>query len=237
MKDNFVNLELSYANMDTYYPRKKSYESILKYKSNFNGDFLDAGCGQMPYRIFIENDSAVTNYVGLDLAYDEGYSGTQVKPDATWDGITMPFTDASFDSAMSTQVLEHCPEPKIYLAEVSRVLKKGGAFYLSVPFMWNLHDVPHDEFRYTPYSLKRLLTEAGFTNIEIEATGGWHAAMGTLIGAYVNRAPISNKSRGLLKRIALPIVKFLMRKGEKENLKFRESLMITGLDVICKKRQ
>ena len=100
----------------------------------------------------------------------------------------MPFENNQFDSAFGTEVLEHCPYPKAILKEVNRVLKPGGIFFFTVPFIWPLHEVPHDEFRYTPFSLKRLLEESGFEKIELEATGGWHASLAQMLGLWIKGA-------------------------------------------------
>ena len=51
---------------------------------------LDVGCGKMPYRDFILDNSAVTKYVGIDIENALTYDQT-VKPDYTWDGKSMPF--------------------------------------------------------------------------------------------------------------------------------------------------
>lgn len=40
--------------------------------------------------------------------------------------------------------------------------------------MRNLHEVPNDEYRYIPFSIERLLIEAGFVDIEIKAA--WRLA-------------------------------------------------------------
>ncbi len=56
----------------------------------------------------------------------------------------MPFEDNVFDCAMATEVLEHCAYPEVTLFEVSRVLKKDGLFFFTVPFVWPLHDCPFD---------------------------------------------------------------------------------------------
>ena len=131
------------------------------FKDLFEGELLDIGCGKMPYKKYILEHSRVTNYVGLDIEQALVYDA-KLKPDHTWDGKIMPFENESFNCTFGTEVLEHCPEPEIVLKEVHRVLKPNGIFFFTVPFLWNLHEVPHDEYRYTPFSLERHLKNSGF---------------------------------------------------------------------------
>jgi ubiquinone/menaquinone biosynthesis C-methylase UbiE len=43
----------------------------------------------------------------------------------------LPFEDASFDSCVSLQVLEHVNDPRRAIAEISRILRPRGGFYVS----------------------------------------------------------------------------------------------------------
>ena len=74
----------------------------------------------------------------------------------------LPVAARSFDAVVSTQVLEHVAEPLLVLRELHRVLRPAGKLYLTVPFVGELHEEPHDFFRYTPHGLRHLLTSAGF---------------------------------------------------------------------------
>lgn len=228
MSDNFIEVDFNCNNLDRYYVRSSIFKSINLQLPNFKGTLLDIGCGKMPYKDYILKNSAVTKYIGLDietaLVYDES-----VKPDFTWDGITMPFENESFETAFGTEVLEHCPRPEIILKEVYRVLKPGGCFFFTVPFLWNLHEVPHDEFRYTPFALERILRECQFRNIDIEATGGWHASMAQMLGLWVRRAPMTERKRNVLSRILKPIIKKLIKIDKSSPVEFKEGQMITGL--------
>lgn len=49
--------------------------------------------------------------------------------------LSLPFPDQSFETVVSWDVIEHLPKnsERKMLKEVSRVLKKGGVFYLSTP--------------------------------------------------------------------------------------------------------
>lgn len=188
----------------------------------------------MPYKNYILENSNVKKYIGLDIENALEYDAA-VKPDFTWDGKTMPFESESFDCAFGTEVLEHCPDPEIVLKEVHRVLKTGGVFFFTVPFLWNLHEVPHDEYRYTPFSLERHLKNSGFKEIAIKATGGWHASMAQMLGLWLQRSPMSSSKRKFLSIFLKPIIGYLIKKDKSSQVNFTEGQMITGLYGIAKK--
>jgi ubiquinone/menaquinone biosynthesis C-methylase UbiE len=48
-------------------------------------------------------------------------------------GFALPFADASFDVVTSFQVLEHVPDPAVFLGELSRVTRPGGTVILATP--------------------------------------------------------------------------------------------------------
>ena len=50
-------------------------------------------------------------------------------------------------------------------------MKPQGIFYISIPFVYPVHDAPHDFRRYTAYGLRELLIRHGF-HIEYETTHG-----------------------------------------------------------------
>jgi SAM-dependent methyltransferase len=189
----------------------------------------------MPYRDFVLDNSLVKQYIGLDIdtaiAYDKN-----IKADFTWDGIKMPFENECFETAFATEVLEHCPNPLIIFNEVNRVLKNEGVFFFTIPFLWPLHEVPNDEFRFTPFALDRMLKETGFINITIKATGGWHASMAQMLGLWVKRSPLGNSQRKLLAYFLKPIIFYLIKKDKVFSVSFTESQMITGLSCIAFKK-
>jgi len=232
--ESFTKIQLNYNNLDRYYIRTVIFKALNESLKLFTGSLLDIGCGKMPYKNYILKNSNVSKYVGLDIENALNYD-SKIKPDATWDGKTMPFENQSFDCAFGTEVLEHCPEPELVLKEVYRVLKPNGVFFFTVPFLWNLHEVPHDEYRYTPFSLERHLKNSGFVDVNIKATGGWHASMAQMLGLWVRRSPMSSTKRKLLSRILKPIIKYLIKMDNTDNVLFKDGQMITGLYGTAKK--
>lgn len=230
----FIDIQLAKENLDIYYIRTSIFEALKKSLNLFSDNLLDIGCGKMPYKNHILKNSKVSNYIGLDIENALEYDAA-IKPDFTWDGKTMPFESNSFECAFGTEVLEHCPEPEMVLKEVFRVLKPEGIFFFTVPFLWNLHEVPHDEYRYTPFSLERHLKNAGFKAIEIKATGGWHASMAQMLGLWVRRSPMPNTKRNFLSIILKPVIQFLIKMDKPAQVTFKEGQMITGLYGTAKK--
>ena len=95
------------------------------------------------------------------------------KPDRVVDVCCLDehFEAASFDAVFLIEVLEHVADPATALAQINRVLKPGGRLVFSVPFAFEMHDVPHDYWRFTRFGLQRLLAE--FSDIVIERRNGY----------------------------------------------------------------
>ncbi|UTN04607.1 class I SAM-dependent methyltransferase [Flavobacterium bizetiae] len=225
MSNSFTNLRLSKNNLESYIVRSEIFKAVANTASFFSGTLLDSGCGSMPYKELILSNSAVTSYTGLDI--DSSLNYEDIQPDYLWDGKIMPFIDASFDVVISTEVLEHVSDPDAYLAEVKRVLKPGGMFFFTVPFLMSLHEVPHDYYRYTPFALEMIFKRNGFADIKIKAMGGYHAAMAQMLGLWVNMY-LWGKKKKIMRVIAKPIIAYLY-KNDKAPANFKKSTMIVGL--------
>ncbi|TDN89147.1 ubiquinone/menaquinone biosynthesis C-methylase UbiE [Salegentibacter sp. 24] len=234
MKSDFINIQLEKSNLDIYYIRTSIFNALKKALPLFQGSVLDIGCGKMPYKEYILNHSKVVTYTGLDIETARDYDAN-IQPDFTWDGISMPFKSESFDCAFGTEVLEHCPEPEIVLKEIHRILKPGGIFFFTVPFLWNLHEVPNDEYRYTPFALKRHFKNSGFKEVELKATGGWHASIAQMLGLWVRRSPLSASKRKFLSCLLKPVIKYLIKLDRPKQVQFKEGQMITGIKGVAKK--
>jgi len=212
------------TNLDSFGLRKAILESVRDQLANFSGTLLDIGCGNMPYKtLLFAPPSRVQNYIGLDL------HGSIPKPDLEWDGQTIPLPDDSVDHCLATEVLEHVPDPEKVLREAWRVLKPVGRILFTAPFLWPLHCIPNDHCRYTPFSLERHLSRAGFEQIQLKSLGGWDASLAQMIGLWTMHRPMSSLKRTILSRAALPAVRYLMQRDQPPSV-FKEGLyMITGI--------
>ena len=137
-------------------PRRK-IDAFLK-KHATNGKTLDIGSGHGPYATYFPNR------VSIDLAPGPG---VDILADAH--DLSM-FEDESFDCVLSTEVLEHLHTPHQAINEMHRVLKKGGKIVLTTRFIFPLHNIPDDYFRYTRYGLHHLFKNFSEITIEEETT-------------------------------------------------------------------
>jgi SAM-dependent methyltransferase len=129
---------------------------------------LDAGAGEGQYAGHFN----AQRYCGVDLAVGDAawnYAGL----DAIADLAALPFRADSFDAAIHIVTLEHVTEPACVVRELARTLAPAGRLLLIAPHEWEVHQAPHDYFRYTRYGLQYLLAKAGFSAIEIEPVGGY----------------------------------------------------------------
>ena len=227
----FLSPELNPYTLDIYASRHAIASGLRAALPQFSGTVLDIGCGQQPYRSWLlKTPSLATRYIGVDLP--GGYNGTQ--PDVTWNGLTVPLADGAANSVLLTEVLEHCPDPGAVLDEIFRLLAPGGFLFLTVPFLWPLHDNPYDEFRYTPFSLARIAAKSGFVETEVLPLGGWDASLAQMIGLWVRRRPMPEFRRRVLQRLLFPLYRRLLR-ADQPPANWDKSVMITGLSMSARK--
>jgi SAM-dependent methyltransferase len=129
---------------------------------------LDAGSGEGRHARFFPQ----ARYYGVDLAIGDPHWNYR-DLDAVADLGALPFREAAFAACINIVTLEHVREPHCVLRELARTLEPGGRLLLVAPHEWEVHQAPHDYFRYTRHGLEYLLTQAGFESIEIRAVGGY----------------------------------------------------------------
>lgn len=237
---NFIDPVLSCDNIDIYWIRKSIVMALESYLAKCCGILLDVGCGEMPYKSVVSGYKQITGYIGLDIE-NPSYQAN-IKPDIFWDGDHIPLEDNSVDCAIATELFEHVPDLESTLKEIKRVLKPGGSIFFTVPFLWPLHDMPQDEFRYTPFSLKRIFQKAGYAEINIAALGGWDASLAQMIGLWLKRRPMGSEKRQELVQWLFPFFQQLIGLAKEASpLSYADMLnnseMVTGLYGTAFKQQ
>jgi SAM-dependent methyltransferase len=154
------------------------------------GRVLDVGCGTRPYEQLFEG----WDYIGIDVE-DSGRPGHNKQVDRYFDGLTIPFDDASFEAVVCTEVLEHCVDEERLASEMLRVLRPDGKAVITVPFMWGEHELPFDFRRYSVNGISRLLESVGFDVLQIERSQPGIDAIAALVASEINNSIVNVDDR------------------------------------------
>ena len=152
------------------YVFQRSILAYYKAAELVNGDVLEIGTG-MGYGVEVVAPAA-DKYVTIDksCAYN-----VELPANAEFRQMTVPpldFADESFDYVISFQVIEHIKNDKEFIAEVSRVLRKGGKFIVSTPNApMSLTRNPWHVREYKAEELKKLLSKE-FSQIDMMGVSG-----------------------------------------------------------------
>ena len=165
-----------------YFIRKRLVDKITILAPQLNGKLLDFGCGAKPYKALFKN---VESYIGVDIEDEGHHDHTNENIDVYYDGNTIPFDNETFDSILTSEVLEHVPDIDKTLKDLIRVLKPNGKILITVPFVWQEHEMPYDFRRLTVTGLKKHLTDNDLEIITEEKTGHYIEVVTQLWMTYV----------------------------------------------------
>jgi len=140
---------------------------------------LDAGAGTQRYRSFcshlhyVSQDFCEYNGKGDGLGMQTG-SWDTTKIDIVSDIVAIPEDNGSFGAVLSTEVLEHIPDPIAALQEFRRLLRTGGELIITAPFCSITHMAPYHYFSgFNRYFYDHHLPRLGFTIKELVANGNY----------------------------------------------------------------
>lgn len=203
-------------------------------------DCIDVGCGTGGLVRKLESQRPDWKIVGIDLS-ERALEYARRSSDSEFieaNGMELPFEDSSVASIVSLDVLCHkAVETEPFLAEMKRVLKKGGHVILSNPaYEWtrSYHDEHvHTARRYTMKRIGRDLEKAGF---KVESVGHWNTVLFPLMvlkrkiltgkGEASDVHEISKLLNTLFDNLTKPEA-FLLRRGAK--LPFGGSVLAVGV--------
>lgn len=163
---------------------------LQRHQDLIRGETLDLGAGSGKYRAII-------------AARASSYTATDSQPgdniDVVADVHALPFGAASYDTVVSTQVMEHVREPWKMVEEVARILRPSGTCILTAPFMLQYHADPSDYYRYTTEGIRHLCERAGLTVIETGKIGGAMAVLAeSMRFSWLN--PYAGRRYGFIRR-------------------------------------
>ncbi len=128
---------------------------------------LDVGCGEGGSLDLFRRILPHATWMGVDIV-DSREAQKRRRTDGnfcSFDGVHLPFADASLDLLFCRQVFEHVRHPELLLGEMHRVLVKGGHLVLSASYLETYHS--RSLWGYTPYGFHELLKAAEFDLLEM----------------------------------------------------------------------
>jgi SAM-dependent methyltransferase len=115
---------------------------------------------------------------------------------------------STFDLIIAEQVFEHIRYPLQAARNVYRMLRGGGSFMITTPFLIKIHPMPEDLWRWTPTGLRAFLEDAGFQFVEVGAWGN-RACVTANLGDWPEFNP---EEHSLLAEPDVPLVVWAMAK-------------------------
>ncbi len=187
-------------------------------QSLHNGKLLDIGCGSKPYEELFD----VEEYLGIDVEVS-GHDHASSKVDKFYDGKVIPYDNEHFNHVFSSEVFEHVFNLDELFAEINRVLKPGGKFAFTCPFVWDEHEQPYDFARYTSFAIEHMLAQHGFKLIKLKKSSGYIETVMQMLSSYLYQhvLPKNNYIRVILTPILVApinilglILKFFLPKND-----------------------
>jgi SAM-dependent methyltransferase len=148
---------------------------LAHHVSMLKGVVVDLGGKRTRLRgAFRPPSDGVTRWIAVNLAADVG-------ADLVADVCSVPLESGSADVVLMCETLEHVATPTRALCEAHRLLKPGGVFMCSVPFLFPVHADPSDFTRWTADGLASLLSETSFEDVRVYGMGASLGTVGLLL--------------------------------------------------------
>ena len=166
--------------------RQKIFCAELKKMERYreSNRILDIGCSFGGFLYAAKNRNWKVK--GIEAVYDVGKHGKELYGLDIFFGTLeeAKLEPASFDVIRLNNIIEHIPLPSQFLADVSKLLRKGGLLSVSTPNFdsysvsicgkeWIYFDGQHHIVLFTPATLEKILDKNGFTTVLL-STKGFH---------------------------------------------------------------
>jgi ubiquinone/menaquinone biosynthesis C-methylase UbiE len=179
----------NFARKSKQFSRKDLYSDLIAVISSLpdGSSILNIGSGGEVENVIVSASKRKNlRIVSVDIDINRG-------PDIVADVCTMPFESESWDVVILIEVLEHVKEPWKAIAEIFRVLRTDGKLVLTTPFIYPIHEVEHDYYRYTKHGLRFLLKE--FKEVSVTERNNYIETINVLLVRSI--ADVSERARFL----------------------------------------
>ncbi len=155
-------------------------EEALRTHAPRSGRVLDVGCGEQPLRGTLE--AIGLHYSAFDIVQNQARTVDHIGP------LTLPLPASlageQYEFLVCTEVLEHVVDWPGAFAALHTLLAPGGRMLLTTPFVYPLHELPHDFWRPTPFALRHFAAAAGLRIVDERMVGDGGDVLGTLLETH-----------------------------------------------------
>lgn len=128
---------------------------VLENRARVAGPILEIGSRDHGNTNDFRSHFPRLDYLGVDMESGKGV-------DLVCDFVDpLEIVDAQlggirFRTVICLSVMEHCRQPFRMAENITALTEPGGLLFLSVPWVWNMHDFPDDYWRFTPSAVRLL---------------------------------------------------------------------------------
>ena len=98
-----------------------------------------------------------------------------------------------FDYVVIPNLMHHIADYEILFKQIGSFLKPKGYIFIYEPLVRELHQVPEDYTRFTPFGLCEILKKHGFKDEKMEFTGGPFSCMAYYLDQGMQYIPIEER--------------------------------------------
>jgi SAM-dependent methyltransferase len=166
--DQYFEYLMTRSRLGHLYRQHVLYPRLTK---RLRGRTADIGCGIGDMLAFRANSVGVDiNPHTVEFCRKRGLDAHVMAPDV------LPFDDASLDSVLLDNVLEHVAEPQRLLEQIHRVLRPRGRLLVGVPGERGFASDPDHKVRYDEETLVARIAQHGFACAELFWMPLWRSA-------------------------------------------------------------
>ena len=183
---------------------KRIIKTIERFKGKGKGKLLDIGCSY-GYFLKLAEEYGWEGY-GVEISdYVSRYCREELNLNIFTGGLSEAhYPDQHFDVITMFHTLEHVQDPRGWLREINRILKRDGLMVVAVPNIgslkamlakkdWELFKAPEHLYHFSRQTLILLLVKTGFQPVRVDTTGG------TYILTTIDKMGLSRLRQGLIR--------------------------------------
>ena len=171
------------------------------------------------FGVIDNKDKTFSNFVKGKSKFHYSNKKSNEKLKVFYSDLTKKLSISSkkYDNVLFFNILEHLPEYKLAFSEIYRIMKKGGFFIGSVPFIYQIHAAPNDYFRFTKRFFELNLKKYRFKKAKVKALGfGPFTASYSLLYPYLKYLPLLSQIFLLIAYISDSLIQVFVKTDLKE---------------------